>query len=330
MLFQLLSVTIAIRRLEKRFRAPILMALDAVFFGQGFGHFPGMRLMAILALHVHVKMDLVFADLRHSRMAPEAVFVVWLHFARSMRFMALIAVELHGRFIVKSYLFSFFNGSRARCKESDVHGGVFSHLGPHALIVAVAKEAFFPSRFEVLGPVSMTVEAGKTAHSLTMHGFSRMALLTEFLRRQKVVEAALVSLHIPMTLGAFDLLHVHMLGMEQRFIDLPSLASGCMALTAVFLRNNDLSLMALRHAGWTLQHKTDQKLVLFGNRQVMAIMAVKLLMFALRPAVIGRLHQVATDAELGIVLSKVVKFVRNETAAPNDDQQQKDDQKLGL
>ena len=88
-----------------------------------------------------------------------------------------------------------------------------------------------------------------------------------------------------------------------------------MALVAVFLADDDRALVPLGHLGGPVQHEADQELVLLGDGQMMAIMAVELLVLALRPAVVGRLHQVAADAELGIVLGKIIELVGNETAA---------------
>jgi len=62
----------------------------------------------------------------------------------------------------------------------------------------------------------------------------------------------------------------------------------------------------------------------------MTVMAVELLMLALRPAVVCRLHQMAADAELGIVLGKIVKFEGDKSTAENDDQEQGDNKQLCL
>jgi hypothetical protein len=56
----------------------------------------------------------------------------------------------------------------------------------------------------------------------------------------------------------------------------------------------------------------------------MTVMAIELFMLAFRPAVICRLHQVAANAELGIVLGKIVKLKGNKSTAKNDDQKQYD------
>jgi hypothetical protein len=83
--------------------------------------------------------------------------------------------------------------------------------------------------------------------------------------------------------------------------------------------------MTCGNAVRTMQHETDQELVLFRNGEVMALMAVQGLVLALRPAVISRLHQVAAHAELGIILSEVIKLIRDKTTTTDDDEQQRCD-----
>jgi len=51
-------------------------------------------------------------------------------------------------------------------------------------------------------------------------------------------------------------------------------------------------------------------------------------MFTLCPAVVGRLHQMTADAEFGIVLGEIVEFVRDKTAAENDNRDQCNDKNL--
>lgn len=116
--------------------------------------------MAIFALHVHIKMDLVLADLRRARMAFQAVLILRLYLARRMRFMTFVAVELHGRGFGELDLDRFFHERWVRHEETHVHGTVGDQLLPDALIVAVAVEAFFSSGFEVLRAIGVTVDAG--------------------------------------------------------------------------------------------------------------------------------------------------------------------------
>jgi hypothetical protein len=62
----------------------------------------------------------------------------------------------------------------------------------------------------------------------------------------------------------------------------------------------------------------------------MAIMAVELLMLALGPCVVRRLHQMAANAEFWIVLSKIIKLVCHKTAAGDYHQDECYDKYLGF
>jgi hypothetical protein len=117
---------------------------------------------------------------------------------------------------------------------------------------------------------------------------------------------------------------------EERFIDLTALSACRMALSAVFLAEDDMLFMTLGHGSRAFKYIADQQLVLLYDGQVMAVMAVKLLVLALCPAVVCRLHQMAANAELRIILSKIVKLESNEPAPADNDQQQADDQQLRL
>jgi hypothetical protein len=70
-----------------------------------------------------------------------------------------------------------------------------------------------------------------------------------------------------------------------------------------------------------VEDKRYEQLVLLGDGQVMAIMAVDILMLALRPRVKRRFHKMAAYAELWIVLCKVIELEGNHSAANNDYQQ---------
>ncbi len=134
-----------------------------------------------------------------------------------------------------------------------------------------------------------------------------------------MMQATFIRFDLTVTFGAFDLLHIDMLGVEKRLVDLFALPNG-MALGAILLTHNDLPFVPLRYSIRAVQDKTYEQLVLFGNREMMAIMAVELFMFTLCPRVICGLHKMASNAEFWIVLSKIVEFVSNETASKNDDQ----------
>jgi len=305
------------------------MALDTVLLCRCLGDPPEMWLMAVLAFHIHGKMDTVFADLRHIGMTAETVATRRLGLAQGMRLMALIAIELHGRLFANDDLFGLLDRDRIGCKEPHIHGGIFLQLPLDALIVAVAIQTLHPSGLEVLGAVSVAVDAGKTAHAFAVDLLALMALGAEFFRGQEMMKTRLVGLHLSVTLCAFDLLHVDVFGMEEGFVDPGRFTLG-VALVAVFRVHDDLPFMAFGHRGRTLQHEADQQLVLFHDREVMTVMTVELLMLALRPAVVCRLHQMAADTELGVVLSKIVKFEGHKSAAEDDDQEQGDNKQLRL
>jgi hypothetical protein len=77
-----------------------------------------------------------------------------------------------------------------------------------------------------------------------------------------------------------------------------------------------------------MQYEADQELVLFRDSQMMAVMAVQGLVLALRPTIIGRLHQVTANTELWIVLREIVKLIRDKTSAEYDDENKGTDEQL--
>ncbi len=183
----------------------------------------------------------------------------------------------------------------------------------------MAEETFFPPGLEIFRPVGVAVDAGQSAHAFAVHLPVLMALGAELFRRQEMVKTALVGFYFSVALSAFDLLHVHMFRMEQRFIDRLGLALG-MAMIAVFLAHDDFIFMPLGHLCGPVQDKADEKLVLLGYREMVTVMAVKRFVLALRPGVIGRLHQVTAYAEFRIVLSEIIKLVGYKTAAAHNDE----------
>jgi len=238
-----------------------------------------MRFVAVLALHVHFKMEVVLSDSRYIAMALQTVFAIGLHFARHMRLVALIAIELHRRIIAVLDFYGLLDDTRIRLEEPHIHGSVCNQLLPDAIIIAMAEEAFFPARLDVGSAISMTVDAGKSAHAYAMHLLARMAFQTELFRGQKVVQSALVCLDLTMALSAFDLFHVYMLGMENGFVNFFARALG-MTFVAHLLTNDDLS-MPSRDRVRPVEHKADEQLVLLRNCQMMALMTAECFMFAL-------------------------------------------------
>lgn len=89
-----------------------------------------------------------------------------------------------------------------------------------------------------------------------------------------------------------------------------------MTFDAVFPGDNDLPV-SVGYFCRAVEDKTDQKLVLLGNGKMMTVMAVEILMLTGCPGIIGRLHEVAADAEFRIVLGKVIEFKGNDAASDN-------------
>jgi hypothetical protein len=239
-----------------------------------------MLFVTVLALHIHRQVDLMFSDLRYTGMASQTVPVAGSYPARLMRLVALIAIELHRRFFVKRDLLGLLDRCGIGRKEPHVQGGIVLQLLPDSIIVAVAVETFKASGLEVLGPVGVTVETGKPSHALAMHLLFGMTFIAELFRGQEAVETTLVGFYVTVTLGTFELLHIHMLGMEEGLIDPHGIALG-MALVAVFLAHDNMLFVTLGHHGRTLQNEADQQPVQFFDREVMAIVTVDIFVLAL-------------------------------------------------
>ena len=200
-----------------------------------------MRLVAIFALHIHFKMQVVFTDLRDIAVAPQAFLAFGFNLARCMRLVALVAIELHRGLIAILNLDGLINDLLFRLEITDIHSPVGNELLSDVLIGAVTVEAFLPARSDILGAICMTVDAGESAHALTMHLFPLVAFIAEFFRGEEVMKAALVRLNLSMALGTLNLLHIDMLGMEQRFVDFLA-RSFSMTFVAYFLAYNDFSM----------------------------------------------------------------------------------------
>jgi hypothetical protein len=238
--------------------------------------------VTVLALHVHIEVELVLSDPQYAGMAAHTVLVMGSYLSRLMRLMAFIAIELHRRLNIKKDLLGLSDRSGIGCKELHVQGVIFLQLFLDAFIAAVAIKTLHPAGLEVLAPVSVTVETGKPAHALAMHLPVGMTFSAEFFRGQEAMETALVGFELAVALRAFELLHIHMLGMEERLIDSHGLALG-VALVAFLRAHDDMLFVTLGHHGRTLQYEAYQQLVHFRYREMMAIVTVKLLVLALRP-----------------------------------------------
>jgi len=232
-----------------------------------------MRFVAVLALHVHFKMQVVFANSRYAAMALQTVLALGFHFARRMRLVALIAIELHRRIIAVLDLGGLLDDRLIRLEEPHIHRSVSNKLLPNVIITAMTEETFLPARLDVRGAISMTVDAGKSVHAYAMHQFARMTLQTELFRREEVMQSALVCLDLTMALGAFDLFHIHVLGMEHGFVDFFARTLS-MTFVANLLAYDDLSMPG-RDRIRPVKHKTDEQLVLLGNGEMMTLMTAE-------------------------------------------------------
>jgi hypothetical protein len=154
-----------------------------------------------------------------------------------------------------------------------------------------------------------------------------MTLGAKLFRRKEMVKSALVGFHFAVALSAFDLLHVNMFGMEKRFVDPLSLPLR-VALIAILLAHDHLALVPFGNSRRPMQYEADQELVLFRDSQMMAVMTVQGLMFALRPTIISRLHQVTAHAELWIILREIVKLICDKTSAEYNDENKGTDEQL--
>ncbi len=93
-----------------------------------------------------------------------------------------------------------------------------------------------------------------------------------------------------------------------------------MAFDAV-LRWDDYFAVSVGDGCRPVQDKGDQKLVLFWDCQVMTVMTIYIFMHAFSPCVIRRLHQMAAHAEFWIILSEIIKLVRDYSATDHKTKQ---------
>ncbi len=119
----------------------------------------------------------------------------------------------------------------------------------------------------------MAVDACQASHAFAVYLSAFVALGAEFLRRQEVVQTRFIRFYLTMTLRALDLLHINMLGMEQRLVD-PLCFSFRMALVAVLRTYDDFSV-TFWNRSWPVQNETDEQLVLLRNGKMVTIMTVQ-------------------------------------------------------
>ena len=144
-----------------------------------------MRLVALFALHPHhFYVDVMFTHIRDILMAVETIAPFGPRLC--MGVVACVTGKLHRCVGGNIYLDRLFDRFLIGLKVPYVHGAICDELFSH-LLCAVAEEAFFPSRPEVLGPVGMTVETGEFSHSFPVDHLALMASHTESLFRGEFV-----------------------------------------------------------------------------------------------------------------------------------------------
>ena len=126
-----------------------------------------------------------------------------------MRFVAFIAVELHGPVLRPVYLYRLADSFFVRLEMRDVDGLVGQQFFP-VFFRAMAVEAFFRPWFEVFCPVGMAVEARKLLHPCSVH-------FPVLVARQAIpfLEAELMG-PVAVTFSTFDLFHKDMLCVVSR------------------------------------------------------------------------------------------------------------------
>lgn len=184
------------------------MAARARFLGLLIRYSPDMGLVAVFAFHSAVlDMKLVLSDLHDILMAGEAVAPVGP--GGLVRFVAFIAVELHGRIFRSLDLYRPLDRFFVGLVMGDIDGRVSQQFFP-VFFTAMAVEAFLYPWFEVFGPVGMAVEACKLLHPCSVH-------FSVLVARQAIpfLEAELMG-PVAVTFSTFDLLHKDMLCVVSR------------------------------------------------------------------------------------------------------------------
>lgn len=166
----------------------------------------------------------------------------------------------------------------------------------------VALKAFFISRYQPARPEIVATRAGHVLH-FGEHVFGLgMAIHTEFLFRSELMQFDGVAG------GAFDVLLEPVQGMAlgPRNLD-DFVISRQMAGHAHGAGHDDLIVRPFRYLGGTLENGLNEHHVFFVQGGVMAGVAIDAFVHASLPALKRGPHQMAVQAELGIVLGVVVE-----------------------
>ena len=182
----------------------------------------------------------------------------------------------------------------------------------------VALDTFLISRHQPAGPEIVAVAAGHVLH-FREHVFRvGVAIHAEFLLRVELVQFD------GMAGGALDVFLEPVQGMAfgpGHFNDF--LVARQVAGHAHGAGHDDLIVRPFRYLSGTLENGLNEHHVFFVQGGVVAGVAVDALVYAGLPAVKGILHQMAIQAELGIVLGVVVEV---QGPGPHDHHQQSSQQ----
>jgi len=184
----------------------------------------------------------------------------------------------------------------------------------------VALKAFFISRYQPARPEIVATRAGHVFHFGEHVSGLGMAIHTEFLFRSELMQFDGVAG------GAFDVLLEPVQGMAFGPGDFGDFRVTLqVAGHALGARHDDLIVRPLRHLGGTLKNRFNKHHVFFVQGRVVAGMAVDALVHAGLPALKRGPHQMAVQAELGIVLGVVVQMQGAGSHAHNHHSDQKAD-----
>lgn len=197
----------------------------------------------------------------------------------------------------------------------------------------MAGQAFFTVRPDIRGLVRMASQTGQPLHPEAMDLLAFMAFQAEPVAGKELMESGLVFFYISVALGAFNLFNEYMFCMSGGFCNIRSgrkfIICFPVALETEFPWDNDLAVSFLYGRGF-LEDSHQEHTVLFAGCGIVAFMTVDIAVGALLPRIVGRLHEVAADAEFGIVFREIVNMIGHGPAPDKDDQEQKDNDQTSL
>jgi hypothetical protein len=242
---------------------------------------PDMGFVALTAFHPHIlNMGFVFADFDYIFVTRQAVPPVWS--GGLVRFMTLIAVELHRRIFRSVYLYGPLDGLFVRLEMGDIERCSRKKFFS-VFFTAMAVQAFLRPGPQICSPVCVTVEASQLFHPCAVHF---LALMTG--QAVPFFQAELMST-IAVTFGAFNLFYKDMFCMVSRTADVRSV--GILAILfpmtgkTCFQRHYNFTV-PWRYLVMAEDHKIIELPHLVDLCGVMALMAVYFMMYACYPCLI--------------------------------------------